>query len=490
MGTPQRWSVLALAAVLATACSEPRAVSGPADTSPPALAAGSQATIGVNVLLNTAITDAIGAELEQFGHLRGQLSEINAVFLLTRSENLAAIRALPFVTDANPDAERNAGPSDPIAAEDFAGGWGTFDLDALNVVLDGETTDRAISYDGAGIYVAILDVGLMTTWRAYFPEERIATEFARSFGGGGIAGINVSTQPNKWEHSTNPHGLHVTSGVIGYRYQATPPYTVPFPREVNGVAPMATVIPVKVLNQNGYGWSSVITAGVLYIADLKASGALGSAPVVINMSLGGGNPDVVERAAIDYALSQGVIIVASAGNNGDWGMGYPGAYEPVISVGATGFAQQWTACDAFGQTWGVREWWWACDVPEPTNPDDFFVPAWSSRALAGQDLDVLAPGQWVRGPWQWDSHFVLYGYSYGTSFASPRVAGIVALMAQKYPALSASEAESILETSAIPMPPGSRTFLWLPGATVTHSWGANATGHGLATADAALAATP
>ena len=76
---------------------------------------------------------------------------------------------------------------------------------------------------------------------------------------------------------------------------------------------MATVIPVKVLNQNGSGWSSMVAAGIEYVGDLKA-GPLAGYPVVINMSLGGPELDAVEQAAIDYAISQGVIIVASAGN--------------------------------------------------------------------------------------------------------------------------------------------------------------------------------
>ena len=51
----------------------------------------------------------------------------------------------------------------------------------------------------------------------------------------------------------------------------------------------------------------------------------------------GGSPlDAVEKAAVDYAIAQGVIIVASAGNEGTAGMGYPGAYAPVISVAASG----------------------------------------------------------------------------------------------------------------------------------------------------------
>jgi hypothetical protein len=46
--------------------------------------------------------------------------------------------------------------------------------------------------------------------------------------------------------------------------------------------------------------------------------------------------DAVEKAAVDYAIASGVIVVASAGNEGEDGMGYPGAYAPVISVAAVG----------------------------------------------------------------------------------------------------------------------------------------------------------
>ncbi len=74
--------------------------------------------------------------------------------------------------------------------------------------------------------------------------------------------------------------------------------------------------------------------------------------------------------------------------------------------------------------------------------------------------------------------------------ASPHVAGIVALMAQKKPGLTASEAETILESSAVPLPAGCRMVTQPDGTTqLQFCWGADATGAGLATADAALAAT-
>jgi subtilisin family serine protease len=321
--------------------------------------------------------------------------------------------------------------------------------------------------------VAVLDTGLVDSWRQYFPQERIATQYAISFGGGGGEVGWVSTQPNKWEHDQNSHGTHVTSTILGYSLLGVP---------VNGVAPKATVIPVKVLNQNGSGWSSVVARGIVYVADLKA-GPLANYPVIINMSLGGPVLDAVEKAAIDYAISKGVIIVASAGNNGTGGMGYPGAYEPVISVAASGWVGEWSPA-------GSRTWWYVGNVAEPTAANDFYITTFSSRQLPGQDLDVAAPGSWVVGPYQTNSGQLSYYFLGGTSMASPHVAGIVALMAQKNPNLTAAQAENILQGSAIYLAPGCRTVLTPYGTTTNICWGADATGAGLATADAALAATP
>jgi subtilisin family serine protease len=232
------------------------------------------------------------------------------------------------------------------------------------------------------------------------------------------------------------------------------------------------------LNQNGSGWSSVVAAGITYIGDLKA-GPLKDYPVVINMSLGGPVLDAVEKAAIDYAIAQGVIIVASAGNNGDSGMGYPGAYEPVISVAASGWVGEWT---------GPRGSWWVQDVPEDVTSADFYITDFSSRQKTGQDLDVAAPGSWVLGPYQINRGQISFYYLGGTSMASPHVAGIVALMAQKKSSLTALEAEGILVSSAVALPAGCRdiTSPWGPEEVC---WGDDATGSGLITADAALGNT-
>ena len=128
-------------------------------------------------------------------------------------------------------------------------------------------------------------------------------------------------------------------------------------------------------------------------------------------------------------------------------------------------------------------------MPDPTNPDDFYIADFSSRELNGQDLDVAAPGDWVVGPYQVNSGQLSYYYLSGTSMAAPHVTGIAALMMQKNPSLTQSDVEGILESSAIPMAAGCRDVIEI--SVPKHiCWDEDATGAGLVTADAALAATP
>lgn len=424
--------------------------------------------IGVNVLLNTEVTDAILADLGGYGKINDVIYPIHAVTMKIRTSQLEIIRALPYVVYVSPDAERNAIPLNTTEAENYADGLSTWNLDAINVT-DFGFNNRQVAYDGTGVFVAVLDTGLVKNWPAYFPAARIAQDYAISFGGGGGEQGTVSTQPNKWGQDTNSHGTHVTSTILGYSLGGTP---------INGVAPLATVIPVKVLNQNGSGWSSVVARGIAYVGELKA-GPLADYPVVINMSLGGPELEPVEQAAIDYAIAQGVIIVASAGNNGLAGMGYPGAYAPVISVAAAGWTGEWFS----------QYWWYELDVADPSVPADFYITDFSSRELAGQQLDVAAPGSWVVGPYQLNMGQLSYYYLGGTSMASPHVAGIAALMLQKYDSLVQADVEAILKSNALALPPGCRD-VFTPYGPANFCWGADAAGAGLVLANLALSNVP
>lgn len=136
------------------------------------------------------------------------------------------------------------------------------------------------------------------------------------------------------------------------------------------------------------------------------------------------------------------------------------------------------------------------------------MPAFSGRPWPGslQQLDVLAPGIWVVAPWQTNSGQLHTSYVNGTSFSSPLVAGVVALMLQKNPnptfnpGCAASEwplqcnVESILTSSAIALPPAEPpdgcVTVRDPEEQVEVCWLADAVGAGIVTADAALGATP
>ncbi|HLQ23149.1 MAG TPA: S8 family serine peptidase [Gemmatimonadales bacterium] len=437
-------------------------------------AAPADKLIGIDVVLNTHVTSAILADLGTHGKVRDVVPQIDAVTLQAASSQLDVIRGLSYVVAANPDAEREGAPIDTVPSSDFSNGLSTWDQDAIDVTDFGR--GRTVAFDGSGVYVAVIDTGLLDSWRQYFPEQRVATQYAKCFSGGGGDTGNVSEPTNCWQHDQNSHGTHVTSSVIGYSLGGVP---------INGAATKATIIPVKVLKNAGFGWSSVIARGILYVAQLKA-GPLAASPVVINMSLGGPGLDAIEKAAIDYAIAQGVIVVAAAGNAGDAGMGYPGAYAPVISVAASGWVGEWQP-GADGRT---NNWWYADDVADPTNPADFYITDFSSREKPGQDLDVAAPGSWVVGPYQVQSGKTSYYFLGGTSMASPHVAGIAALMMQKNPGLNAAQVEAILEGSAVPLAPGCRTVAQPSGPPQQFCWGADATGAGLASAASALAATP
>jgi subtilisin family serine protease len=475
--------ILAVAAALAIgACNdqqEPTTGSPDAGTE----SASASGTIGINVILKAPATASNRTELAKYGTLLDEVAELNAIRVRAKASQLPAIQALPFVKAASPDAARNAVPVDAVAADNFVTGASSWDQDAINVTNFGAgrtIVDQGTPYNGDGVNVAILDTGLLPTWRQYFPEQRILTQYAKTFGGGGQDNINVSEPPNKWQDDVNSHGTHVTSTILGYQLSST--------SQINGVAPLAHIIPVKVLNQNGSGWSSAIARGINYVAYLKRHD-LSASPMVINMSLGGGSLDALEQAAIDDAINAGVIVVASAGNNGDAGMGYPGAYQPVISAAASGWTKQFVSCATLPAN-NAGSWWRACDYPE--NTSELYIANFSSRKVGNQDLDVVAPGAWAVGPYQTNqSNRISFFYLSGTSMASPHVAGIVALMSEKAKrdnqSLNAGQAETILQNSATPLAAGCATVI---REAEEQCWGTNAVGSGFITADAALANTP
>jgi hypothetical protein len=94
-----------------------------------------------------------------------------------------------------------------------------------------------------------------------------------------------------------------------------------------GTSYSASLLPIKVLNESGYGYLSDVAKGIYYAADNGAR--------VINMSLGTTDDSDTLKRAIQYAANKGVLLVAAAGNDSGSPCSYPAAYSSVVCVVAT-----------------------------------------------------------------------------------------------------------------------------------------------------------
>jgi subtilisin family serine protease len=244
-----------------------------------------------------------------------------------------------------------------------------------------------IETGGAGV-VAVLDTGV---------------QFAHAdLQGRLLAGYDFASNPNDSNAADdNGHGTWV-AGIIA--------------AEVNdgfGVAGITwsdKILPVKIMNSNGTGTTSDLTAGIIWAADNGAT--------VINMSVGGFPYSQAVKDAVDYAWSKGVVLVGAAGNNRREESYYPASYPNVISVSAT-------------------------------QADDEFTN-WSSY---GPNVDVSAPGASVlttncnRAKVPACPYSVEHIIISGTSFATPNVAGVVALIRARYPTYAPAQVVSRLTST-------------------------------------------
>lgn len=488
----------------------------------PVGAATSTDTKGYLVGSARPLTAGQVSRLERAGaHVTTRYRNFGGAAAVIASSKLGAVRSLDFVTSVHADTVRRLAGVQPAGTTALPGTpyW----HDQINLEDVAET--------GEGVWVAVLDSGFYPNWRDYFVPGDILTDKARAF-----VGANGNQNLNQWDVGSDPHGMATAATIVGYKlhddtneggwgegYASGAPGTSWVP----GVAPAAKIIPLKVCEPVGC-FGSAINAAVDYVTSLKKANP--RQPIVINESLGGARLDAVEKAALDAAIRAGVVVVASAGNEGDEGMGYPGAYEPVVSVGAGGWTRQWNEYP--------DKTWWLDDVPE-TGVAEAYITGFSSRQKPGQYLDVTSEGRFLLLPYPCanlykDGQVVSrtnhrtcaskatpdnasaapfqYLFISGTSFSAPTVSGIVALMLERNPSLSNSDAtfgtlddpaswgpgtlEKSLEGSATDIPPGSVTVTYRTGVPVTECWeGAagcastlEATGAGWVFADDAVAA--
>ncbi|SIR08949.1 subtilisin [Haladaptatus litoreus] len=230
--------------------------------------------------------------------------------------------------------------------------WGIDRVDADVAHANGDT--------GAGADIAILDTGIDSDHPDLQANIGAGRAFTKCKGG-------PKSCPNDWDDD-NDHGTHC-AGIAD---------AVDNSQGVIGVSTEATLHAVKVLNKRGSGSFSDIAAGVEYVADQGWD--------VASMSLGASSGSAALRDACQYAVNNGVFVVAAAGNSGPCSdcVGYPAAYPEVMAVSST-------------------------------NSSDGL----SSFSSTGPEVEIAAPGS--------DVYSTIPGGDYasfsGTSMATPHVAG-------------------------------------------------------------------
>lgn len=176
---------------------------------------------------------------------------------------------------------------------------------------------------------------------------------------------------------------------------------------IAGVNWSTKILPLQAIDDDSYGNSITVGNAIYYAVERGVD--------LINLSLGSDEEDDYTRQAVQYAIDNGVIVVAASGNSNCNCMIYPANYPEVIAVGSYNSSN-------------VR----------------------SSFSSYGDNLDILAPGEGMRtASWSVSNQTSLYSNgSSGTSFASPYVSGLLALARSHQTNVNWSELTNALLSSA------------------------------------------
>jgi len=325
-----------------------------------------------------------------------------------------ALRRLPEVAAAEPNWLRriHQGPDDAGYGlkwdlnNDGYFGYSTADAD-----IDWQEVFEALNGScGSGSAVlAIIDSGIDPD----HPDLADHIDFGAAMG---FIPHDLYALPDDDPTDENGHGTHVagisraaTNNLIGTAGV--------------GFCENIVILPLRVCDFYGMCPDDAILSAIDY--------AIANGADVINMSLGGPDPNPLFEAAINDAWDAGLVFVASAGNDGTLGMSYPAAYANAIAVGSTNWHDTRAAYSNYGP-----------------------------------DLDVVAPGgelitYWDEGIYSTIPTYLVYlhligyledppGYMWleGTSMAAPQVSGLAALLFALDPTLTNADVRGIIETTA------------------------------------------
>lgn len=334
---------------------------------------------------------------------------------LTMKEAKAFMRAIasdPNVDYIEADREMSTtmAPNDP----DYSKQWSLSSNQKAGSGYPGIRAEGAWDMaNGAGAVIAVVDNG--TTSHADLNANILpGYDFTSTNRGGNGTnpGILTETCAIDW-HGTHVAGIAAALTNNGYGGA--------------GIAPGAKVVPVRVMNACGKGYTSDIADGIVWAAGGTVSGVPANPhpAKIINLSLGGlGGCETTLQNALDLAVSRGATVVAAAGNNSTTATNFsPANCRNVISVGGS-------------NRWGSR---WVSSNYGPT-------------------VDIAAPGDSI---WSTYNNGTAkpgtegYAYASGTSMAAPAVSGVIALIQSVAPTpLTPIELRTLLAQNAQPFPGG------------------------------------